>query len=90
MTTIVTDIEKGGRYLLLGGGYASDRIERPHIIFGQMAPNVDENQHSLVLVANEQGRIGWVQVSQLRVISVDGMSPEEALALPVPQDEVRE
>lgn len=90
MTTIVTDIERGGRYLLLGGGYASDRIERPHAIFGQMAPTMDETQHSLVLVANERGQIGWVEVSHLRVISVDGLSPEEALAMPVPQDEVRE
>ncbi len=89
MTTIVTDINTGERYLLLGGGYASDRVERPHVVFGQLAPTVDEAQHSLVLVTNERGQIGWVQASYLQVVSVDGVSPAEALAKPIPQDEVR-
>ncbi len=90
MATIVTDTRQGGRFLLLGGGYGSDRIERPHVLFGNMAPNVDSSQFSLVLVANADGKIGWIEVEHMVVLSVDGLSPAEALAEPAPQDEVRD
>ncbi len=89
MATIVTDTRRGGRYILLGGGYASDRIERPHMLFGNMAPNIDSSEFSLVLVANSDGKIGWVEVEHMRVLTVDGLTPAEALAEPTPQDEVR-
>ena len=89
MATIVTNIDIGGRYILLGGGFGSDRIERPHVLFGNMAPSVDDSQYSLVLVASESGAMGWMEVSKMRLVSVDGLSPSDALAEPTPQDEIR-
>jgi len=88
MATIVTHSDSGGRFILLGGGYASDRIERPHFLLGDMAPSIDNKEHSLALVANAAGKIGWMEVEKMRLVSVDGVSPEEALAEPTPQDEV--
>ncbi len=85
MATIVTHKEEGGRYLLLGGGYASDRIERPHWLLGDSAPSVQETNHSLMLIANETGEIGWVRVDEMRLLTIDGFSAKEALA---PQDRI--
>ena len=87
MATIVTNTEVGGRFVLLGGGYTSDRIERPHFLLGNMAPNLDHTEHSLALVSNSDGKIGWMEVEHLRVVSIDGVSPRDALS---PQDNVRE
>lgn len=89
MATIVTNTEEGGTFILLGGGYGAYRATSPHVFFGSLAPNTDHGEHSLALVCDAKGRIGWMEVRIMRVVSVDGVSPAKALEQPDPQDTLR-
>ncbi len=79
MATIVTNVETGGTYILLGGGYGAYQSARPSAFLGNLSPQVSGAEHSLALVTDASGQLGWVEVAKLQVVSVDGRSPAETL-----------
>jgi hypothetical protein len=80
MATIVEQIGTGHRYLLLGAGYGKFQSSRPNAFFGDILPTTKEGSEAVLAVCNEEGRIGWVRSEEVRVVSVDGVEPAEALA----------
>jgi len=79
MATIVTNTEIGGRFILLGGGYGAFKSSVPSMVFGNLAPKTEHAEHSLALVSNSDGQLGWMEVAKIRVVSVDGVSPGDAI-----------
>lgn len=79
MTIIVQHVPTERRYLLVGSGYGAYRSSRPSAIFGSLAPKSTSGVLPVVLCADEVGGLRWIDSAELRVESVDGLSPAQAL-----------
>ena len=79
MATIVTHKESGREYILLGAGYGAYKATRPSFFFGNLAPREEAGEHSLVLICDSTGEVGWVNSEDIKVVRVDGQSPADAL-----------
>ena len=81
MTTIVKLLDNGGRYILLGVGFGQWKSEVPSPIFGSLIPVTDKGSSPMAAIADFKGQIGWVPTSRLRVLSVDDLTPGQALGV---------
>lgn len=79
MATIVEDTRDGHRYAVIGAGYGMFKSARPGLIFGDLIPNVNEGNQSVLAVCNAQGEVGWLPTNRARIVSIDGAPPEEVL-----------
>ena len=66
MATIVEHVDTKMRYVLL-------------LFFGDWAPTIKDGHESVVAVCNSDGQIGWFDAKDMRVVSVDGVSPKTAI-----------
>ena len=80
MAIVVTHKEYEGQFILVGAGYGAVKATRPSLFFGNLAPTEETGEHSLVLLCRDDGRVGWVDSSGVRVVSVDGQSPAAILS----------
>ena len=85
MATIVESSVTGVRYVVVGSGFGMSQQTDPHWLLGNAAPVTNKGTESVICVADEDGRIGWLESSVLRVVSIDGQSPAAALR---PQDTI--
>ena len=79
MATIVAHKKNGGEYILLGAGYGAYKATRPSFFFGNLAPTEESGEHSLVLICDSTGEIGWVNSEDVKVVRVDGKTPADVL-----------
>ena len=75
MSTIVERNSDGHRFILLGAGFGAWRSETPHLLFGNWSPNRNDGTHEVLCVCDAEGTIGWLHVSEARVVSVSGQDP---------------
>ena len=76
MATIVESTRTGKRYVLLGTGFGAYKATRPGVFFGNLNPNEEEGEFTMVAVCDPKGVIRWTHSDDLIVIEVDGQSPE--------------
>ena len=74
-TTIVRHKTTGGLYALLGAGYGAWATARDDW-FGQK----DGGKDCVVFACDRHGTIGPFRMDEIEVLSVDGVSPKEAIA----------
>ena len=74
LATIVESIKDGDRFVLLGSGFGAYQSKKPNWSFGDLMADTDEGQFAMVCVSDVNGRVGWLESSQVRVVSVDGQS----------------
>jgi hypothetical protein len=79
MATIVEHTRTGDRYILLGAGHARWATSRPHRVWQDISPVEQQGDESIVCLCDAQGTIGWAKPENLKVISVDGQTPSDAL-----------
>jgi len=79
MTTIVRYAENGGLYVLVGAGYGMFESQRPNVLWGHMKSHKRSGELPVALVSDHEGKLGWIPIDELTVVSVDGRSPKEAL-----------
>jgi len=79
MPIVVERVEDGSVYILLGTGFGMYKSVKPHFFFGNLVGDESSGQMAMVAVCDLNGRIGWFQSEQLRVLRVDGQTPEELL-----------
>ena len=79
MTTLVEHKEIGARYVLLGAGFGAYQSAYPGPFLGALSPTVESGQRSVLAVCNAAGEVLWFEADDLRVVSVDGVSPAAAL-----------
>lgn len=79
MATIVEHVDTKMRYVLLGTGLGMYSNARPGLFFGDWAPTIKDGHESVVAVCNGGGQIGWFDAKDMKVVSVDGISPKTAI-----------
>ncbi len=80
MAIIVRYKPNGENYVLLGTGFGAYKSTRPGVFFGNLLPNEEEGQVTMVAVCNRDGSIQWTHSDELTVIGVDGDSPSALLS----------
>lgn len=78
MATLVTHQRTGERYILLGTGFGAYQSKKPNWLFGDLMADTEEGEYALVCVCDRDGRIGWLDSSEVTVESVDGQSVNAA------------
>ena len=79
MATIVTHKERGGQFILLGGGFGAYKSRVPGIVFGNLFPSEDKGEILVALLCDSRGQLGWGHTHDLEVLSVDGVAPADLL-----------
>ena len=74
MATMVIHQHTGERYILLGTGFGAYQSKKPSWFFGNLMADTEEGQYAMVCVCNKDGKIGWLDSSEVVVESVDGQS----------------
>lgn len=77
MPVIVEHEQSGARYALVGAGYGLAATARPSLFGGALIPVETETLHTMLAVCDNIGRIGWLPSSELRIVSIDGTSPDQ-------------
>ena len=75
MATIVQSKRNGKKYVLLGTGFGAYKATRPGVFFGNLAPEEEQGQITMVAVCDRDGQIRWTHSDDLTVVEVDGNSP---------------
>ena len=75
MATIVKHKDTGEKYVLLGTGFGAFKATRPGIFFGNLLPQEESGELTMVAVCDRDGRIGWIHSEELTVVEIDGMAP---------------
>ena len=84
MTTIVEHRDTNGRYVVVGTGFGQTFREKTDFLGFK---NTTWDKVGVVCVSDADGTLKWFDGSELRLVSVDGQSPERILR---PQDAVEE
>ena len=79
MAIIVRSISKNKRFALMGSGFGAYQSKKPHFFFGDWVAETSEGQYAMVCVCDTEGRVGWLESSDVVVESIDGQRPEELL-----------
>jgi hypothetical protein len=79
MATIVQYKRTGKKYVLLGAGFGAYKATRPGVFFGNLLPEEEEGQVTMVAICDAEGKILWTHSDELTVVDVDGSSPGEIL-----------
>ena len=80
MATIVRYKRDGKKYILLGTGFGAYKATRPGVFFGNLLPNEEQGQITMVAVCDIDGNIRWTHSDELTVVEVDGDSPSALLS----------
>ena len=79
MATIVKHAINGQRYILIGTGFGAFQSKKPNWLLGDLVADTSEGQHTMACVCDKDGRMYWVDSTQIVVESVDGQSTSEIL-----------
>jgi len=79
MATIVIHYATNQKFVLVGAGFGAFQSKKPNWLMGNLMSDTSEGQYAMSCVCDQHGDIGWVESSQLTVVSVDGVSPSELL-----------
>ncbi|MBL8753769.1 MAG: hypothetical protein JNK15_10755 [Planctomycetes bacterium] len=79
MAIIVTHVDKGGRFVVLGASVSKWATSTGHVLFGDLAPVEKSGVVRSVAVCGADGKIQFADADQLRVVSIDGKTPQELL-----------
>lgn len=79
MAIIVQHFETNKKFILLGTSYSHYKDSRPSFLGGNLFPHEEEGEYQLAAVCDEKGEIEWFSTSELTVIEVDGMAPNDVL-----------
>jgi hypothetical protein len=79
MAIIVTHVEHGGRFVVLGASASKWATATGHAFFGDLVPVEKSGMVRSVAVCGADGKIQFADGDQLRVVSIDGKTPQELL-----------
>ncbi|MFD2673246.1 hypothetical protein [Marinicrinis sediminis] len=79
MTIIVKHLPTREHYVLIGTGYGLSQSQMPSVLGGSLFPYEEKNEYPLAAVCDSEGVMSWKLTEELRVVSVDQVSPKEAL-----------
>ena len=74
MATVVKHTDSGNKYILLGSGFGAYQSNKPNSIFSNYMFDIDEGQYAMVCVCDSEGKVGWIESSNVVVETVDGQA----------------
>lgn len=74
MATVVKHTDSGNKYILLGSGFGAYQSKKPNWLFGNYMSDTDEGQYAMVCVCDSEGKVGWIESSNVVVETVDGQA----------------
>ena len=77
MGVIVRHNRSDKEYVLVGAGFGAYTSATPSLIPGNLFPAEDEGTLPGGALCDEDGRIEWVLLEEITVLSIDGEAPEE-------------
>lgn len=77
MATIIKNINNGEKYFLVGTGFGAYKATRPSFFGGNLFPVEDEDTITVVAICDGNGKIHWIQSSEIEVVSIDGVHLSE-------------
>lgn len=80
MVTIVRVKSTGEKGILVGTGFGAFKAARPSLLFGNLAPTEQAGELPTAAIADAKGSIRWAYTDDVEVLTVDGVSPRQALA----------
>ena len=69
----------GKTYLFLGVGFGAYKAMVAGNFFQSISPEVDSKEIGMVALCDGEGRVGWVDYSEVEIVEIDGRSPSELL-----------
>ena len=82
MATIVTHVERGGRYVLLGASFSRWKTSRGSALGGNLFPVEEEGDTRVLALCGPDGIVRWSEAKHYRVLEVDGVAVAEVLREP--------
>lgn len=80
MATIIEHIASKRRYVLVGAGFGTWDTSVAGRFLGAGNPQRDSGTQSMLALADGSGVVAWFASDQVRILSVDGKTPEQLLA----------
>lgn len=77
MAIIVEHARTGEHYILLGSGFGAYQSLKSTHTFGDIIPEVDKGKYAMLCVSDRKGTVGWLDSTEVKVVSVDGKGLEE-------------
>ncbi len=77
MATIVEHKETQMRFVLLGTGFGMYRAKAPNMLFGNLLPETEKGFEQVICACKPNGEILWLRAKDVKVISIDGKSPDQ-------------
>ncbi len=77
MRVVVEHKDTGCHYLLLGSGLGATESALPSAYWGSMPPQVRRQDRYELAVCSRDGEVHWIQSSELRVVTVDGIAVKD-------------
>lgn len=74
MATVVKHTDSRNKYILLGSGFGAYQSNKPNLLFGEYMFDIDEGQYAMVCVCDSEGKVGWIESSNVVVETVDGQA----------------
>ena len=71
MAAMVQHVDTHERYVLLGTGFGMFQSKKPNWLLGNYAADTEGGECTLVCVCNSDGLIGWMDSTEVNVVSVD-------------------
>lgn len=79
MATIVNHIRSGKKYVLVGTGFGAFQSKKPNWLLGDLVADTSQGQYAMACVCDKDGRLYWIDSTELTVESVDGEDPKKVL-----------
>lgn len=79
MATIVTHVEKGGRYVLLGASFSRWKTARGSALGGNLFPVEQEGDTRVLALCGADGIVKWTDAVNFRVVEIDGVPIADVL-----------
>ena len=76
MAIMVRNIKTNARFAMLGSGFGAYQSKKPNWFFGDLMADTDEGQYAMICVCTAEGKIGWLDSSDVVVESIDGQPVE--------------
>ena len=77
LVTIVKHKKTGKKYVLIGTGFGMFKTVRASMWGGNLSPQLQSGEKTVVAVADREGAIKWIDSGSLRVLEIDGRSLED-------------
>ncbi len=79
MATIVRSKRNRKKYILLGAGFGAYESKKGNWLLGDLSADTNKGTIELLCVSDSKGNINWIYSSDLIVVSINGVKPEDIL-----------